>query len=438
MKAVRIAPVVLTALLAAACAAPHAPNDSASRALNEMKAVPQPVPSKPDPREGTIADLKRQIADLQDRIAERDAELARLRSSLTGELDQAKTRIGELESQIRQRDDELSSLRSAASDKDRLANQLSDTERQLSAKDSELAALRATAGDKDRLAAELAALQTQLSAKEQELTALKGTAGDKDRLAAELTALQTQLSAKDQELTTLKSNAGDRDRLSSELASAKQRIIDLERQLEIKDHDLTALKNVAGEREKLMADLAAAKQRATDLDGELARRDQEMAGLKGALDQQKTTLAQAKDDLSKLLQAEVAKGNVTMKQLGDQLTLGLATTLLFDSGEATLKPGGEDVLHRIGGVLKQYPDRAIHVAGHTDNVPIGGALAKRFPTNMELSQARAESARQALTDGGMAAEKIEAMGHADSRPIASNSTAEGRQKNRRVEIVVKH
>ncbi|HNG55276.1 MAG TPA: OmpA family protein, partial [Nitrospira sp.] len=173
-----------------------------------------------------------------------------------------------------------------------------------------------------------------------------------------------------------------------------------------------------------------------DLESEIARRDHEMTGLRGALDQQKTSLAEAKNDLSKLLQAEVSKGNVTMKQLGDQLTLGLATTLLFDSGEATLKPGGADVLNRIGSVLKNYPDRSIHVAGHTDNVPIKGRLAKRFPTNAELSQARAESARQALTEGGMAAEKISAKGHADSRPIASNSTAEGRQKNRRVEIVV--
>jgi chemotaxis protein MotB len=210
----------------------------------------------------------------------------------------------------------------------------------------------------------------------------------------------------------------------------------LERQLSGKDHELAALKGAAGDRDKLVADLAAAKQRASDLESEISRRDHEMAGLKGALDQQKTSLAEAKDDLSKLLQAEVSKGNVTMKQLGDQLTLGLATTLLFDSGEATLKPGGSDVLNRIGGVLKNYPDRSIHVAGHTDNVAIKGRLAKKFPTNAELSQARAESARQALTEGGMSADKIDAKGHADSRPIASNNTAEGRQKNRRVEIVV--
>jgi len=365
-----------------------------------MKAVAKPLPPKPDPKDARIAELERQKAALE-------AELAQVRSSLTGDLDQAKARTSALESQLSQRDQELASLRNASGDKERLAGQLSDVERQLSAKDQELAALRSGAGDKDRLAAQLAALQGQLSTKDQELAGLKG-------------------------------NAGDRDRLSSELAQAKQRITELERQLEAKHHELAASKNAAGDREKIVADLAAAKQRASDLESELARRDQEMASLKGALDQQKTSLAEAKDDLSKLLQAEVAKGNVTMKQLGDQLTLGLATTLLFDSGEATLKPGGADVLHRIGGVLKQYPDRSIHVAGHTDNVPIKGRLAKTYPTNVELSQARAESARQALTEGGMAPDKIEAKGRADSRPIASNSTAEGRQKNRRVEIVVGH
>ncbi len=398
MKDSRIVPVLLSTILLAACTTAPSPNDTASRALNEMKAVPRPVLPKPDPRDLRISELERQKADLE-------SELARLRSSTAADLDQSKARINEMENQLNQRDRELAGLRGAASDKDRLASQLSDADRQLSAKDQELAALRQGAGDKDRLAGELAALQGQLASKEQELAGLKN-------------------------------NAGDRDRLSSELTQAKQRIAELEHQLNGKDLELGLLKNAAGDRDKLVADLAAAKQRASDLESDIARRDHEMASLKGALDQHKTSLAEAKDDLSKLLQAEVSKGNVTMKQLGDQLTLGLATTLLFDSGEATLKPGGSDVLHRIGSVLKNYPDRSIHVAGHTDNVPIKGRLAKKFPTNAELSQARAESARQALIDGGMSGDKVVAKGHADSRPIASNTTAEGRQKNRRVEIVV--
>lgn len=419
MKHSRIVPMLLSAALLTACTTSPSPNDTANRALNEMKAVAKP---KPDPRDTRIAELERQKAALE-------GELERLRSSSAADSNQSKARISELENQLNQRDRELADLRNAAGEKDRLASRLSDADRQLSAKDQELAALRQGAADKDRLA-------SQLSSKDQELAALRQGAGDKDRLAGELAAAQGLLASKDQELAGLKNNAGDRDRLSSELAQAKQRISDLERQLHGKDQDLAALKTAAADRERLVADLAAAKQRASDLESDVARRDQEMAGLKGALDQHRTSLAEAKDDLSKLLQAEVSKGHVTMKQLGDQLTLGLATTLLFDSGEATLKPGGSDVLNRIGSVLKNYPDRSIHVAGHTDNVPIKGRLAKTYPTNAELSQARAESARQALTEGGMSADKVVAKGHADSRPIASNATAEGRQKNRRVEIVV--
>ena len=373
MRHPRWIPLALSAVILSACAEEPSKTDTASRMLNEMRASARPIPPKADPRDGRIAELERLVSD-------RDAELGRLRNT-SGQ-------VSTLESQLRQRDDELAALRRASAERDRLAGQVSDLERQLSARDQELGGLR-------------------------------GGVADKDRLAGELTALRGQLSTKDQELAALKSSAGDRDRLSAELAQAKQRIAELERQLAAKDQEASMLKG------------------ASDLESEVARRDQEMAGLRGALDQQKTSLAQAKDDLSKLLQAEVSKGHVTMKQLGDQLTLGLATTLLFDSGESMLKPGGMDVLKRIGGVLKQYPDRSIHVAGHTDNVPIKGALAKKYPTNQELSQARAESARQALIEGGMSPDRIDAMGHADTRPIASNASAEGRQKNRRVEIVVK-
>lgn len=401
------------------CATDYAPNDSASRGLNEMKARKAPVPPKPDPRDIRIAELERAVTD-------RDLDINRLRdtssqlSSLSGDLEQSKRRASDLESTLSVKDQELSALRSHVTERDRLANQLT-----------------ATTTETDQAKQRASELEQQLAAKDQELAALRTGADNKDRAMSELasatlrvTALETQLAAKEQELSSMKAAAGDRDRLAAELTQAKQRVADLEKQLVDRDQDLAGLKG-------RLSELDASKQRASELERQLGSRDQELAGMRGALEQHKTTLAQAKEDLAKLLQAEVSKGNITMKQLGDQLTLGLATTLLFDSGEATLKPGGVDVLKRIGEVLKQYPDRAIHVAGHTDNVPIGGALARTFPSNMELSQARADSAKQALIEGGMTSDKIEALGHADSRPIASNSTGEGRQKNRRVEIVVK-
>ena len=127
MKDVRMIPMVLSVLLAAACSTAPAPNDTASRALNEMKALARPIPPKPDPRDGTIAELQQRITELQRQNADRDADLARVRSSLTGEMDQAKSRASELEWQLSHRDRELSSLRNASGDKDRLASHARST-----------------------------------------------------------------------------------------------------------------------------------------------------------------------------------------------------------------------------------------------------------------------------------------------------------------------
>ncbi|MBA5872280.1 MAG: hypothetical protein GDA68_20120 [Nitrospira sp. CR2.1] len=162
MTHVRVVPVLLSTLLLAACTSAPSPNDSASRGLNEMKAVARPIPPKPDPRDLRIAELERQKADLQREKADLEAELARLRSTSAADMDRSNARITELENHISQRDRELAGLRNAAGDKDRLASQLSDADRQLSAKDQELTALRQGAGEKNRLAGELTALQAYL------------------------------------------------------------------------------------------------------------------------------------------------------------------------------------------------------------------------------------------------------------------------------------
>ena len=190
MKDVRMGSVMLSAVPLAACTTAPAPNDTASRALNEMKAVAQPIPPKPDPRDTRIADLEQKNADFE-------AELTQVRSTAAGDLDQSKSRANELETQLSQRD-------------------------------RELAALRNTAGDKDQLAGQLAALQGQLSPKDQELAGLKNNAGDRDRFSSELaqtkqriTELERQLDAKDHDLAALKSAAGDREKLVADLAATK-------------------------------------------------------------------------------------------------------------------------------------------------------------------------------------------------------------------------
>jgi chemotaxis protein MotB len=111
--------------------------------------------------------------------------------------------------------------------------------------------------------------------------------------------------------------------------------------------------------------------------------------------------------------------------------------ILFDSGQATLKPAGVEVLHRVGAVLKKAENRLIIVQGHTDNVPIVGRLAERFPTNWELSAARAVNVVRFLQEEvGLDPTWLSASSFSEYQPRSDNSTEEGRQKNRRIEILL--
>jgi chemotaxis protein MotB len=111
--------------------------------------------------------------------------------------------------------------------------------------------------------------------------------------------------------------------------------------------------------------------------------------------------------------------------------------ILFDSGEATLKPAGIEVLRRVGAVLKKVEDKLVVVQGHTDNVPIIGRLAERFPTNWELSAARAVNVTRFLQDEvEIDPERLSASAFSEFQPRADNATDEGRQKNRRIEILL--
>ena len=241
----------------------------------------------------------------------------------------------------------------------------------------------------------------------------------------------------------------ERQRLAEELEAARRqngvlsgRVSDLERQLAERDREIAALRSGSGEAAALTSQLSAAQgdlsQSQSEKDrlaAELAAAKQRIADLEGELDQSKGSLAKAERDLLKALRPEVSKGTVSVNHSGDALTVNLASHLLFDSGADQLKAGGADALRRVGGVLKDFPEKAVHVAGYTDNVAIKGALKKKFPSNQELSDARAGSAAQALRDGGVS--NLTAAGHGESDPVASNNTPAGRAKNRRVEVVIK-
>jgi len=162
------------------------------------------------------------------------------------------------------------------------------------------------------------------------------------------------------------------------------------------------------------AELAAQQKAAADAEAQRARQaaaqaESEKAELRKQLLEQLSTILQTRDSARGLI--------VNMSDV------------LFDTGSYTLKPGAREKLAKISGILLAYPSLKIQVEGHTDSV--GGD-----DYNQRLSEQRAQSVREYLVDQMVSADSVAAFGFGKSKPVASNDTPEGRQQNRRVELVV--
>jgi chemotaxis protein MotB len=132
-----------------------------------------------------------------------------------------------------------------------------------------------------------------------------------------------------------------------------------------------------------------------------------------------------KHGLASKVQTDITRRGLVIRLLTDKV--------LFDSGEARIKPAGKPLLKKVSSLLQVDHLHPINVEGYTDNVPIHSPI---FPTNWELSTARAASVVRLLITDQVPAGRLGAVGYAQLHPLASNDTADGRSKNRRVEIVL--
>jgi chemotaxis protein MotB len=146
---------------------------------------------------------------------------------------------------------------------------------------------------------------------------------------------------------------------------------------------------------------------------------------------------EAYQKLNQQLEAEVKSDQVQIQQLQGQLKVTILNQILFPEGGWELSRAGEETLDKIIPTLRTLQNRRIEVAGYTDNVPIGPELKSRFPSNWELSTARASDVVRYLVSKGVDPKILSATGFGDSQPVASNDTAQGRAKNRRVEIILR-
>jgi len=172
------------------------------------------------------------------------------------------------------------------------------------------------------------------------------------------------------------------------------------------------------------------------LETENASLKESVANLKKTKEEEVKSVSKTYENLMQEMKGEIAQGQVAITELKGKLTVDVLDKILFASGEAEVKPEGLAVLQRVIDILKNVKDKAIRIEGHTDNVKIGGALARKYATNWELSAARAINVTRYIQKQGIDPALLASVAYGEYKPVADNSTSEGRAKNRRIAIIL--
>lgn len=241
-----------------------------------------------------------------------------------------------------------------------------------------------------------------------------------DGLSKELTELQQTHKKLVQENTALKARFNRLTEDAAVLAADKKQ---LEGILKAKSDTLS--KNIS-----------ELRQQVTELKVENSTLSNEISELQKAKEEKVKEVSVTYEQLLANMKNEIAKGQVTISELKGKLTVNMEAAILFDSGRADVKPEGLDILNKMVETLKNISDKAIRIEGHTDVVQIAGGLTRTFPTNWELSAARAINVTKFLQLQGVDPRNLSATAFAEHKPVADNSTKEGRAKNRRIEITL--
>jgi len=329
---------------------------------------------------------QRQLEEEAKKLRDDGQQTARLYAEARRERDQLRTKSDDLERRMNAAQQEAASASSG----------LAEAQIRVTALEKENAQLAAGVMEAKSQARDL---QTRLQAEQGKVASLQE---DKQKLLSGTTTAQDEISH-------LQKRAG-------ELETDAARVKDLEKRLSERDQEIGTLRQTAADRAALAAKL-----------------EQERAAKEAEI----LRLSKTHDDLAKSLQDEIAKGDIKLKQVRDRLTINMVDRVLFDSGQAQVKPAGLKVLKQVSDVLKKLTDKQIRIEGHTDNVPIGVKLREKFPTNWELSTARATSVvRYLIEEGGVDRTTMVAGGYADTQPQEGNETEAGKAANRRIEIVL--
>lgn len=315
------------------------------------------------------------------------------------------------------------------------ASQIAELEQRLdtaTSSNSETTDTAALASTLKSAQAEKLLLEDENKALEAQLTAVK----------EELKAMSAQPSVEPSDIENTRQQLAKAVRAREELEAAlleaqsrSEQTSTLEEQLRMADREILTHTN----------SLERERSRAADLEQELLSLTQGKELLESDIDEKKNQLTRLTEEQERaqeqirLLKDEIEviakQSALEVETLKDQVTLiRMDSDIVFEPGSTRLKPAGNEVLLRVAAFAERMPDRIISLEGHTDNVRIAEARRDYFPSNWELSAARAASAARLLEDNGVDPVRLRIVGYGPNQPVAQNDTEDGRRRNRRLEI----
>jgi chemotaxis protein MotB len=345
---------------------------------------------------------------------------------LSEALDQSKNEIDSLSLSIQKLTGDLSAVQVSLTDEQRLRIEL---QADLAQTHSDKKQIEQSMQDKVQSITETTSelekeLQRQLSLQEKLNSEIDLASDEKGELLARIQNERENQLRLQQQIDLASDEKGE---LLARIENEQENQLRLQQQID-------RVKDDVGQKEKAVAN---AEQEAARLSQQLSQTREERIQLENRvekLNQQREMDARHFAELEDRLKRELNESRIEISQFKNQMmVIKLTSEVLFSSGSAKIRPNGQKVLALIAESLNAYPDRAISIEGHTDNVPIGKRSS--YVSNWELSTARAQAAVNFFQqDNQMDPQRLQVVGHGEFQPVSSNETVEGRQLNRRIEI----
>ncbi|MGJ8591789.1 MAG: OmpA family protein [Aquaticitalea sp.] len=265
-------------------------------------------------------------------------------------------------------------------------------------------------------------------------------------LSDEKSALTKSLATAHNELATLQKNydaaISKRDQFQKEYDAAQSSLDNLQKSYNaLEQNSSSAIAENAKKNRELLAQLEAKEQalaaenaRLEKLKQDMDARSQRIAELENIISSKDAAMTKLKDAISKALTNFEGKG-LTVEQRDGKVYVSMENKLLFESGSWAVGKNGKEAVKQLGSVLAVNPDIAVMIEGHTDNAPYTGS--GQLSGNWDLSTKRATAIVEILRENAsINPENLTAAGRGEYAPIASNETAEGKAKNRRIEVIL--